>query len=211
VGDVAGTATDTGTATDFDIAERQLRDVLVHDSFWPSYPLWSALFEAELGGTGGTGSDVAAWQQAMDLIRLTSSPAQLLPYAGLRLGLAQIEAGDRAAALESLQAASVRAAELGAGLVTDEVAQVAARAGLVLDGGAVLHRRTGDSAELTARERQVLELIGEGLSNRQIGERLFISAKTASVHVSAILRKLGASSRTEAVFLARSLAEPVSP
>jgi DNA-binding NarL/FixJ family response regulator len=40
------------------------------------------------------------------------------------------------------------------------------------------------------------------LSNRQIGEKLFISAKTASVHVSAILRKLGAASRTEAVFLA---------
>ena len=58
---------------------------------------------------------------------------------------------------------------------------------------------------VTARERQVLELIAQGLSNRQIGERLFISAKTASVHVSAILRKLGASSRTEAAFLGRQL------
>jgi DNA-binding NarL/FixJ family response regulator len=56
---------------------------------------------------------------------------------------------------------------------------------------------------LTARERQVLDLIAEGLSNRQISERLFISAKTASVHVSNILRKLGAASRTEAVFLDR--------
>ena len=61
------------------------------------------------------------------------------------------------------------------------------------------------TAELTARERQVLELIAQGLSNRQIGERLFISGKTASVHVSAILRKLGASTRTEAAFLAREL------
>jgi len=61
------------------------------------------------------------------------------------------------------------------------------------------------TAELTARERQVLELIAEGLSNRQIGERLFISGKTASVHVSAILRKLGAATRTEAAYRAGAL------
>jgi DNA-binding NarL/FixJ family response regulator len=51
---------------------------------------------------------------------------------------------------------------------------------------------------LTAREHQVLELIAEGLSNGQIAERLYISRKTVSVHVSAVLRKLGAASRTEA-------------
>ena len=45
----------------------------------------------------------------------------------------------------------------------------------------------------------MLELISEGLSNGQIAERLYISRKTVSVHVSAILRKLGAASRTEAV------------
>lgn len=66
---------------------------------------------------------------------------------------------------------------------------------------------------LTARERQVLELIAEGLSNRQIGERLFISVKTVSVHVSAVLRKLGVSTRTEAALLKkndqpRTAAEP---
>ena len=51
----------------------------------------------------------------------------------------------------------------------------------------------------------MLELIAEGLSNRQIGERLFISGKTASVHVSAILRKLGAATRTAAAYRARAL------
>jgi DNA-binding NarL/FixJ family response regulator len=51
---------------------------------------------------------------------------------------------------------------------------------------------------LTPREQQVLALVAEGLTNGQIAERLFISAKTASVHVSAILRKLGVSTRTEA-------------
>lgn len=49
---------------------------------------------------------------------------------------------------------------------------------------------------------QVLELLSAGLSNREIGTRLFISAKTVSVHVSAILRKLGVTSRTEAAVVA---------
>lgn len=55
-----------------------------------------------------------------------------------------------------------------------------------------------NTAELTPRESQVLTLVAEGLSNQKIGEQLFISAKTVSVHVSAAMRKLGASSRTEA-------------
>jgi DNA-binding NarL/FixJ family response regulator len=49
----------------------------------------------------------------------------------------------------------------------------------------------------------VLALISDGLSNREIGERLFITPKTASVHVSNIMTKLGASSRTQAATLAR--------
>jgi DNA-binding CsgD family transcriptional regulator len=56
---------------------------------------------------------------------------------------------------------------------------------------------------LTAREREVLALVAQGRSNKEIGQNLFISTKTASVHVSNILAKLGASGRTEAVTLAR--------
>ena len=56
---------------------------------------------------------------------------------------------------------------------------------------------------LTAREAEVLALIAEGRSNREIGLQLFISAKTVSVHVSNILAKLDAAGRTEAVALAR--------
>ena len=51
---------------------------------------------------------------------------------------------------------------------------------------------------LTPREREVLGLIAAGYSNRQIAQELFISVKTASVHVSNILAKLGLSSRTQA-------------
>jgi DNA-binding NarL/FixJ family response regulator len=55
---------------------------------------------------------------------------------------------------------------------------------------------------LTIRELEVLALVAEGRSNRQVGDALFISAKTASVHVSNILAKLGVASRVEAAAVA---------
>lgn len=58
---------------------------------------------------------------------------------------------------------------------------------------------------LTTRELDVLALLADGLSNAEIGDRLFVSGKTAGHHVSAILRKLGASSRSRAVAEAKSL------
>lgn len=64
---------------------------------------------------------------------------------------------------------------------------------------------------LTPREHEVLELLASGQTNRQIAERLFISEKTASVHVSNILRKLTASSRAEAAGLAYRLNLVASP
>ncbi len=58
---------------------------------------------------------------------------------------------------------------------------------------------------LTPREMEVLQLVAEGLTNRRIGERLGISEHTAKFHVNAILGKLGAQSRSEAVALAARL------
>ena len=109
-------------------------------------------------------------------------------------------AGLRSESVATLQAAIEAATTLGAGLIVSQARAFAERAGLPLDGAPERHE--AGSVELTAREQQVLDLIAEGLTNRQIGERLFISAKTASVHVSAILRKLGAASRTEAAMIA---------
>jgi DNA-binding NarL/FixJ family response regulator len=56
---------------------------------------------------------------------------------------------------------------------------------------------------LTAQETNVLRLLAAGLTNAEIGSALFISPKTASVHVSRILAKLGAANRTEAAAIAR--------
>ena len=64
--------------------------------------------------------------------------------------------------------------------------------------------RHAPSVDLTPREAEVLALLARGRTNRQIGSELFISEKTASVHVSNILAKLGAGSRTEAVAVAAS-------
>ncbi|MET9873784.1 response regulator transcription factor [Actinacidiphila glaucinigra] len=57
-------------------------------------------------------------------------------------------------------------------------------------------------AGLTPREREILELIGEGLTNRQIGERLFLSEKTVKNHISRMLGKLGVERRIQAAVLA---------
>ena len=62
-----------------------------------------------------------------------------------------------------------------------------------------------DGLGLTERERAVLVLLAQGLTNREIGERLFMATKTASVHVSRILAKLGVSSRVEAATAAQRL------
>jgi DNA-binding NarL/FixJ family response regulator len=69
----------------------------------------------------------------------------------------------------------------------------------------VAPRRCSPRTILTDREIQVLDLLAEGRTNRQIASELFISAKTTSVHVSNILRKLGVQNRGEAAAARRSM------
>ena len=61
----------------------------------------------------------------------------------------------------------------------------------------------GLAAGLTDREREVVRLVAAGLTNAEIGDRLFISAKTASVHVSNVMRKLGVTNRRQVARAAR--------
>ena len=80
---------------------------------------------------------------------------------------------------------------------------LARRARLKLPGMTQLDADAGRG--LTSREREVLVLVAQGRTNREIGEDLFISEKTASVHVSNIIAKLGAANRTEAGAKAHAL------
>ncbi|MFC7728891.1 response regulator transcription factor [Actinomadura keratinilytica] len=74
----------------------------------------------------------------------------------------------------------------------------------------VPRRRLGPVRDADPREREVLRLVAEGYNNRRIAEALFISPKTASVHVSNILGKLGVTSRTQAAALAHREGLPTS-
>ena len=58
------------------------------------------------------------------------------------------------------------------------------------------------SASLTGREQEILRLMAAGLSNTEISQRLYVSVETVKTHVGAILRKLGARGRTQAVIIA---------
>ncbi|MFE7447896.1 response regulator transcription factor, partial [Streptomyces chartreusis] len=92
-------------------------------------------------------------------------------------------------------AARETAARLGATPLLERVDALIRR-------GRLAEAHADGSSPLTAREQDVLRLLAVGRSNRQIGEELYITGKTASVHVSNILAKLGAASRTEAVAIA---------
>lgn len=113
-----------------------------------------------------------------------------------RLAEALLAAGDREAARVEARAAHAEADRLGATPLASATADLLRRARLGE------HAAAPPADVLTAREAEVLALVAQGLSNRQVGERLFISGKTVSVHVSNLLAKLGASGRTEAVTIA---------
>ena len=116
-----------------------------------------------------------------------------------RLAEALVGADQRDSAAAEAAAAHAAAVALGAVPLKDAIESLVRRARL--DAG-ISVPGSPDGAGLTAREREVLALLAEGLTNRQIGQKLFIAEKTASVHVSNILAKLAASGRTEAVTVA---------
>jgi DNA-binding CsgD family transcriptional regulator/tetratricopeptide (TPR) repeat protein len=127
-------------------------------------------------------------------------------YTRFRGGEAALGAGDDGAARRQLRAAWEAAAGLGAGPLAGAVERLARRGRVDIGVAAApgpVPGRTDGAAALTPRESEVLALVAEGRTNRQIGEALFISEKTASVHVSRLLAKLGAATRGEAAASAR--------
>ncbi|WP_214110547.1 helix-turn-helix transcriptional regulator [Acrocarpospora catenulata] len=115
-----------------------------------------------------------------------------------RLAEALLEAGERETARVEWHAAVAVAEQLGAAPLGRALTELGRRARFAA-GEAPPPSLLGG---LTSREREVLALVTAGASNREIGERLFISQKTASVHVSNILAKLGATTRTQAAAIA---------
>ena len=161
---------------------------------------------AEVKRAEGAG-DPAAWARAVEAWDRLGRPYPAA-YARWREAEALLETGaGRAEAAASLRAAAQTARELGAAPLLAETEALARRARIDLaqEATAPPGEQDEDDLELTAREREVLELLADGLTNKQIGAQLFISDRTAGVHVSRILSKLGAANRSEAAAIAHRL------
>jgi len=156
--------------------------------------------------------DVAAWADAVSACRAMNEPHPLA-YALLRYAEALSAENDIEAASAAAREALGLTQAMGALPLSGEIEALIRRARLRVDEGLDGAEAADEDAApdelarlgLTAREREVLGLVVEGYSNGQIAERLFISRKTASVHVSNILAKLGAATRVEAAAMAHRM------
>ena len=134
----------------------------------------------------GTGIDI--------MNRLRSSHPQILPVVLTSFdddeALAEaLEAGARAYLLKTVHGAEI-----------SDVVRAVASGRVLLDERTVTRRRADHddpTAELTNAERKVLDLIGDGLSNREIGERLGVAEKTVKNHITSLLAKMGLQRRTQ--------------
>ena len=163
-----------------------------------------ALAHRALAGAEHARSDAPLWQDAAAAFERLAEPYPAA-YARWREAEARLVAGgDRVAALRALGVAFATATRLGAGPLVSEIEALARRARLRLQD-APPAPAPADHAGLTTRELEVLELLADGLTNRAIAERLFVSQKTVAAHVAHIYDKLGVHSRVEAAGQARRL------
>ncbi|HEY5317388.1 MAG TPA: response regulator transcription factor, partial [Solirubrobacteraceae bacterium] len=175
------------------------------ESGGPVEAAWCTIGAAQLARARGR-NDPAPWHRAASAWDDLS-----LPYpatlARWREVEALVEAGDRDAAAPVARAALGAARGLGARWLVEELASLAHRGRLDMaqagaDPAPEAERDAADPFGLTPREREVLALVAQGATNRQIGAKLFMAEKTASVHVSRILGKLGVQTRTQAAAVA---------
>ncbi|WP_369383460.1 AAA family ATPase [Streptomyces sp. cg36] len=164
--------------------------------------------EAELARAEGR--DTAdRWAAAATAFQPLERPYELAQVCHRWAAALLAEGGDRERAAALLRQSYAAAGRFGARPLAEELELLARRARLPLTAPeTALPDEPADPAGalgLTSREQDVLRLVAAGQSNRQIAEELYISPKTASVHVSNILAKLGVSGRGEAAALAHRL------
>ena len=167
------------------------------DGIWhAAYLHYAEAFAARLDG------QPALEEWAAGVERANRLGAYLALQPRLELAAEHLRAGDRATGKEQLVAVWAEAREMGAGCYERRAAAVATRnrVPLPVEEGAAgpLHR-------LTAREREVLALLTDGATDREIAATLVISPRTASIHVGNILAKLDVPNRGAAAALARDL------
>ncbi len=174
-------------------------------AFGPVQEAWQLSFTALAGGLAGSADSTSEDAVPVDPLAAADAAADAWEAVGQPFPavLALIHAGRTALAARATREAASRlrraaplAERLGVGPLAAEITDLTRRVGPDSDAG---------DPVLTGRELEVLRLVAAGRSNREIATALVISPKTASVHVSNILAKLGAATRTEAAVKAHQL------
>jgi DNA-binding CsgD family transcriptional regulator len=200
-------------------ADPQLADTILEEcqqlaapvtSTFRLVPVWVSLAEAEHARARSAPEAVQRWTAATascDEHALAATGA----YARYRLAEALLAAGTRERARRPLRDAHAVARRLRARPLERDIADLARRARVDLDDPP--DTASPPQLGLTPRETEVLALLAQGRTNAAIAEQLYISPKTASVHVSNILRKLQVSNRGEAAAIAHraGLTDPRDP
>ena len=208
----AASATPAGSAR-ISRAPRSPRDTARESAREAAHPALAATIEAEYARAVGD-DDPALWDAAARAWNDWPTPFRSA-YARWRQAEAALARRDRAQAQRALLAAHATAADLGAQAQLSELEALARRGRIALPAGDAEapadeaavgdELPAGQDLGLTARELEVLEHVANGETNREIAEALFISVRTAGVHVSHILSKLGASNRVEGAAIAHRL------